>query len=255
MRCRGLLLGALVALAFGQWAGRADAGDNVRLVIKGNTSSNGQLVTPDTGSGDDTLAVRWYGGGRGYYGGGRGYYGGYYGRGYYGYGRAYYYPRYAGYYYPRYAAYYYNPYSYGSYYYAPSTYYYYASPAWSGCYRIGLGDEVAPVETTISPSSLASRPPQPAPNYLPAPRPVGDQDETFPYDGGPRNPIPAPRSSDPAPSATPRQAVPLEGKPVSLPAKTTQFAYPAYGEDATKKPAKPTAFAADQLPEPKVAVK
>jgi hypothetical protein len=80
--------------------------------------------------------------------------------------------------------------------------------------------------------------------------PIPKRDDTYPYDGGPRNPVPQPGNNDPAPSATPKRTVPLEGKPVSLPAPVakTQFAYPAYGESTTKKTTGKTVFAEDRVP-------
>ena len=76
---------------------------------------------------------------------------------------------------------------------------------------------------------------RPAPDSLPAPTPLpgAASDGTYPYDGGPLNPVPMP-SSQPAPKAQP--TVPLEGRPVSLPAPEKaekKYTYPAYGEGRT----------------------
>jgi hypothetical protein len=77
---------------------------------------------------------------------------------------------------------------------------------------------VAPSTGTVVPSSPAPTMPQVAP------------EETYPYDGGPRQAVPMPPTK-----ATPRQqiTVPAETVPdraVSLPRRGTKIAYPAYGE-------------------------
>src|SRR5262249_48317556 len=74
------------------------------------------------------------------------------------------------------------------------------------------------------------------PEALPTPRPLPSADPTFPYDGGPRAPVPMP-TIDPAPKAAPPGAAPLEGRSVSLPAKPAKLTFPAYGQGE----AKPTA--------------
>ena len=149
--------------------------------------------------------------GRGYYGYGRGYYG--YGRGYYGYG---YYPRYYGYGY-------YRPYVYSYYY--PSTYYY-PTP-------IYVPISTSARQTIVSADALNV---PYRPEALPVPRPVLEE-QTFPYDGGPRQPVPTPMPKvDPAPARvpTPLTVPPQDGRPVSLPAPSTtvpvKLTYPAYGE-------------------------
>jgi hypothetical protein len=161
--------------------------------------------------------VGHYGGYRGYYGGYRGYYGGY--RGYYG---AYYRPYFYG------AGYYgYQPYYYSSYYSAPSVYYY-SSPVYC---PIGLeGASVGTARIMPPADALNYRPDAEA---LPLPRDPG----TYPYDGGPRAPVPMPRIDNPgdAPPArlAPPPTVPLDGRPVSLPgpkATPVKYSYPAYGE-------------------------
>ncbi len=156
----------------------------------------------------------YYGGYRGYYGGYGGYYGGY--SGYYGY------PHYASYYYPRaYVSSYYYP----TYY--PTPVYYAPQPA---CYPIGTT-----VGKTMPSADVLNVPYNPQ-DALPAPRPV-PQERTFPYDGDPRQ-APLPQAEPfptrtPAPFTAPSPTVPLEGRPVSLPARTTtpaKLSYPAYGE-------------------------
>jgi len=213
-----------------------------------------------------------YGGGyhgfKGYYGGYRGHYAHYGNYGHYGY-RSYYRPYYnfsfafgrpfygySSYYYPRYSyAYnYYRPYYYSGYssYYNGGDYssYYCPISVKTGGFSLQLG--------TYPQGSLNY---EPAPNYLPQPRtiqtmPPADappsrapegytpDNRTYPYDGGPSYPVPMPT---PMPTLEPsnlRPTVPLEGRPVSLPAttKSTKFAYPAYGED--KLP--PTKFGEDR---------
>jgi len=204
----------------------------------------------------DTELVRGYGRGsygggygRGYYGGGygRGYYGGGYGRGYYGghyggYGRGYYGGYYGGYgrgYYGGHYGHYHQPYYYGSYYggyrpyysnyYSPyygnyySSYYgnsYYGSPYYYGIAYDGYA--VAPMTTlqaTVYPQTQIA-PPQPyAQPQMP---PASDSGNgTYPYNGGPANPIPQPSDSPVPMNSPPRGIVPLDGKLVSLPVETT----------------------------------
>jgi hypothetical protein len=77
---------------------------------------------------------------------------------------------------------------------------------------------------------------------MPASTPVNG---TFPYDGGPANPVPLPKGAPapapvPAPAKLPAAKAPPGTLFISIPAQvetaapvrqTTQFAYPAYGED------------------------
>jgi hypothetical protein len=138
---------------------------------------------------------------------------------------------------PFYSFYYYSP---PLYYYTPSYYYW-----WGPC---NLTDAVAAapaVPAVIRPDQDQAAPPppqpQPAPQYQPP-----SQFGTYPYDGGPRNPVPMPKGTSqpsPAPDAkpAPRPTVPREGIPVSIPAPTVQFRYPAYGETPTR-----TQFAEDR---------
>jgi hypothetical protein len=137
-----------------------------------------------------------------------------------------------GYYRPYYySSYYYaSPYYYGSPYYYSSPYYapsYYSDPCYSyygvaGDYAptVGLTIDQAPAERTIIGSDPAG---------TPAPPPLPRADDTYPYDGGPRQPVPMPKA-DPAPIATPPATAPLEGRAVSLPPKAPKLTYPAYGE-------------------------
>lgn len=166
----------------------------------------------------------YYGGFRGgYYGGYRGFYGGYYG-GYrpfvsgYGFGYGVGYGGYGGYY---------------------------------GCSDVG-GADVYPV---CSPRTVVVRPattyyvqpaqPQPQnPQPLPAPTPVmprADEGGTFPYDGGPKAPVPMPQSFDEArpallPRATPLAAETLVSLKPQQPEqkKSGKWTFPAYGEQPTR---------------------
>jgi len=162
----------------------------------------------------------YHGGYRGYYGGYRGYYGGHYGRGYY---RPYYSGYYGGYYRPYYYSSYYSPYYYSSYY----TPYYYPTVTYSAPYYYPCATTVSPV-ASVQPSTVYSQGPTYVRPNAPAPRPAGPvmpaapQDSgTFPYDGGPKNPLPMPMPNPgdaPNPmKAGPRPTIPLDGKLVSLP--------------------------------------
>ena len=148
---------------------------------------------------------------------------------------------YSPYYYPRYSLYaggYGYDYGYGyrpSYYYAPPVYYYYPSCS----YPISLTTTTFSAYSPVMP--LAPQDGGPVPGGGPVPRPGGVEDGTYPYDGGPASPVPMPKA-DPVPSRDPVRPTPKpEGRIVSLPASTTSFAYPAYGEKAA-----PTSFAQDR---------
>ena len=81
-----------------------------------------------------------------------------------------------------------------------------------------------------------TRPAAPGAEQLPPPVP---RDSTYPYDGGPANPVPMPRA-EPGSTSAPRyfHIAPLEDLHVSLPNETKvekesvqgKFSYPAYGE-------------------------
>jgi hypothetical protein len=89
---------------------------------------------------------------------------------------------------------------------------------------------VAPLTTTVQPRYTDY--------YAPGQAPSGDG--TYPYDGGPSNPVPNPKAA-PIPQSAPERSVPLEGRAVSLPKPATKWAYPAYGETPRR-----TSFAEDQ---------
>jgi hypothetical protein len=213
-------------------SGVSIAGDTVRL--------GGPSVQADMQG--DTDLVRGYGrGGRGYY---RGYYGGY--RGYYGGYRGYY----GGYYRPYYAGYY------GSYYYPPVVYpTYYYSPYYANTYYYPIAGQAAPTVTLqqanyYSPAPASSQPTPGQRFSEPIPAPGGNG--TFPYDGGPRSPIPMPAPGAEVNPANDRGIIPLDGKLVSIPNETTggfspvgfpsaqpratttttpRVSYPAYGDE------------------------
>jgi len=210
----------------------------------------------------------YYGGYRGgYYGGYRGgYYGGYRGytgyRGYYGgYYRPYYYGSYyRPYYYGSYSTpYYYNNYNYYSYSYSPG-YYSYSYPSYDDSYGYygTSGDGSANVypicgRRQSSGTAYYYVPPQAyeQPSYQDrdsyqtpgpaAPQVMPKADETFPYDGGPKNPVPMP-SPSPEEEAKPTvipygRLQPGETLVSYKPAeekKTGKWNYPAYGEKPTR---------------------
>jgi hypothetical protein len=182
-----LAAGLTVAASSTSWASDVIrlGGPSAQASIEGGTDT--ELVRGRGGYGHGY--GRGYAYGRGYYGGyGRGYYAGY-GRGYYGYG---YYP----YYYPPY-------YVYRPYYYYP------------------IAGDGAPVLTLQGQSNYQPAPsPSPQPLMPPAYNYNNNGDGTFPYDGGPRNPIPVPAGNT-APMKGPRGNIPLDGKLVSLPTTTT----------------------------------
>jgi hypothetical protein len=79
-----------------------------------------------------------------------------------------------------------------------------------------------PMATIGTPLPGAAAPvPQQAPN--------GD---TFPYDGGPSNPVP--KAKDVPPASDAPRSVPLEGRSVSLPKAAPKWSFPAYGETARR---------------------
>lgn len=171
------------------------------------------------GADTELVHARYYGG---YHGGAR-YYGSYYHRPYY------------------YSSYYYRPY-----YYRPyvnfCTPYYYPTYYYREYYYPLAGNSVSTVTLQTTGNS---------------PLPPANGDGTFPYDGGPHNPIPMPNPMDDTnPTKNPRGIVPLDGRLVTLPITTTggispvtapaiqrlrfvttpsatpiRVTYPAYGEE------------------------
>lgn len=168
-----------------------------------------------------------YGGYRGYgYGGYRGYgYGGYRGYGYGGYSGGYrgysggFYGGFSGGYYGGYRGYGYG--GYRGYGYGGSGYYGISEPVPSGPAVYSLNIVPGVVQGSERPTPYLPSDPQPAPRPLP-------NDGTFDYDGGPRSPVPLPKADQPNNKPP---TVPLEGRPVSLPGRSTpKYTYPAYGE-------------------------
>lgn len=151
-------------------------------------------------------------------------------------------------YYRPYAGFYYRPYSYYSYYYRP---YYYPSlyfsigrpyyPSYYAPYYTPYYSYPAPyyyyypvgLNVTIGSASVRAVLPGAANGVynLPMPTPSPGQPGTFPYDGGPANPIPpAKPEAKPAPST-----LPLEGRTISVQAPSApKYTYPAYGEDLNR---------------------
>ncbi|HZT80709.1 MAG TPA: hypothetical protein VFA26_10820 [Gemmataceae bacterium] len=228
--------GALAALGLCAWFTPARAGDTVRLDLKGAAAPAATLGYDGNA---DTTDVRWHGGFRGSW------HGGY---------RAFYGPRfYGGFYGPRFyaARYFYGPRFFGGYYggfYRPFvSYYYYAPPVYYSypypypCYYpVSYSGPVTTfqaggVSLSLGLGSTARAyplPVAPTPNLPPnggTPMPPPPDDGTYPYDGGPRAPVPMPKA-DPAPMRSPAPSVPLEGRAVSLPSKPAKYTYQAYGE-------------------------
>ena len=242
-----LALGAVLATC-----GAASAGDrDAQLLFGGGSSTTmtlGGQGTAAQAATEDSELTHWkrygyYGG----YGGYRGYgYGGYYGRsygyGYGGYSRGYYggYGGYGGYRSYSYGYGGYRPY-YGGYYGGSRAYYgggyypsYYRSfPAYSAYYYSGPGiylgigavDNVAPVVT------LGAELARPSEIVQPMAAPVVPGNGTFPYDGGPANPVPLPKADPQAiPPANPASIA--TDLPISLKPKpaVNPYKYKAYGE-------------------------
>jgi hypothetical protein len=281
---RGIRLAAgVMAAGLLAWAGaaRAEDADTVRL---GRTEDAPAQDLIDDGTDADTISVYRAGaaaGGRavaktpfgtykvqcgaaagvrgGGYGGARGYggygyggacgYGGYgyggYRAGYGGYGYGGYRAGYGGYGYGGYRGYGYGGYGYGG----------YRGYGYGGYGGYGYGGGCYPCVAvgTVGVATLALPPPvvsystgtvvevNPVVPVAPAgPAP----DATYPYDGGPANPVPtpqpmpkadpAPANPAPAPATAPTRSVPLEGRAVSLPKSSGKWAYPAYGEQARR---------------------
>jgi hypothetical protein len=155
-----------------------------------------------------------------------------------------YYPWYYGYDYPAYYGFYGSPYytylnplyanfdsGYGAY--AP---YLYAQPAYDDAPADNADPTGDELYSTPAPSVRPARPERIAP-------PDANGNGTYPYDGGPQDPVPMPKA-DPEPTSKPPAAAPATGRVVSLKASPSKFAYPAYGEQAG-----PTAFAQDRVVE------
>jgi hypothetical protein len=254
----GVLMLAALALA-----GTAGAEDPVRLALPGSDQeSTLNLKGTDKDLDADTIDVQrgGRGGSRGGYGGGfrggyrggyasRGYRGGFYGgyrgfsgyRGYYGY-RNYGYRSY-GYGYRSYAYGYggYGGYGYGYRYYPRYSYGY--SPRYY--YGISYGDPAYVVYADIPSTGgtvIPTLPPAldviPTPSYdgpsVPSTPAPSAEPGTYPYNGGPKIPVPLPRAEEKEARLLPRGPALLEDVVVDLPETTGKWTYPAYGEKPTR---------------------
>jgi hypothetical protein len=275
MRGKWFAAGLLAAAGFVVWAvpSRAGDGDTLRLNMTDNTPTQ-NLV--DDGSGADTIKT-WrggFGGFRGGFGGFRGGFGGFrpafggfggfrggfgFRPGFGGFG----FRRFGGFYRPFYGGFFpygfgygglgYGGFGYGGFGYGGLGDFgvgYGGYPGYYGGFYGPCSGLSASVYTlslppvTLSTYGSYSVPPTGAVTPgTPAPTMPRD-DGTFPYDGGPKDPVPMPKEG-PAPAGAPTKApgrsVPLEGRSVSLPRPAAQWAYPAYGEQPRR-----TSFAEDR---------
>jgi hypothetical protein len=226
-----LALGAVLATCGATSADDRDTrplfgGPSATTMTLGGTGTAARAATEDTELTGGRRYGGYYGGYYGYRGGYGGYRGGYYG----GYG-------YRGYYYGGYRPYYggYSSFSYyrPAYYYAPRVYYpsyYYATypvyPTYGGVgIYLGIGGGAGTGAPAVQ---LGTSFAQPAASQPMAP-PVAPGDGTFPYDGGPANPVPLPKAD---PQAIPPANPTATDLPISLKPKTatTPYKYKAYGE-------------------------
>jgi hypothetical protein len=243
------------------------AGDTFRLDMPGRTPAAAprpddtrtlDVRSTDTDSDLFDVAYRGYSGYRG--GAYRGYRGVYVG-GHRGFG---YYPRFYGhgfyrpFFYPRFYTYrYYAPFVYPRLY-TWSSYYYYPAPLYvNPCVlpatvpamppamtlQINPASSpesrlVVPPGTTVPPGTGTPLPRPLPPETLPKPKP---SDGTFPYDGGPRDPVPTPPIEEGPSQAVPSFVIRPADRLVSLsesrPASGTgKWTFPAYGEEARRAP-------------------
>jgi hypothetical protein len=213
-------LGAVLALS-----GAAGAEDRPVPPASGTTMTLGGKGTAAQAAAEDTELARGYH--RGYYGWGGGY--GY--RGYYGGFNSFYRPYYGGFYssysFYRPAFYYssfYRPYYYSSFYYPTFPVY---SSFYGTSFYLGIGGGVTSGAPTVTLGGGFAQPAaQPGRPMAPPVAPDG----TFPYDGGPANPVPLPKADPNAiPPANPSNAtdLPISGKPKP---PATPYKYKAYGE-------------------------
>jgi hypothetical protein len=233
MKRKWLTAGLAAVVGVLAWAGPSRAGDIIRLNGVDNAPTNNLL---DDGRGADTIRT-WYRGWGGYRGFG---WGGYRGFGYGGFYRPYV-VGYGGFYRPYYGLGFYRPYygfglgygigfglGYGGFYpgygvgyggfFGP------CAGATANVYTLNI-----PMATLGTPLPGAAQPR--ATDLAPVQPPANG---TFPYDGGPQNPVPNPKQTS-RPSTTPQQRdVPLEGRSVSLPKAAPKWTYPAYGETARR---------------------
>lgn len=235
MRWKGVTAAVLAAAAFLAWTAGVQAGDNVRLL----GGAGAPTLTLGYQGDDDTVDVSFrrkvfiggfypsfYSFNRGFYG--RSFYPGFYGgfnRGFY--GRSFY----PSFYFSRS----FYPSFYGRSFYGGGFY-----PGYRSIYfRISDVPDQMPYAPQAQHLDLKPQPFRVLPWTDSQPPADGG---TFPYDGGPRDPVPPPRGDRPAdPAGGARPTVPLEGRPVSLPAEPAPFTYKAYGEQRRR-----TSFAEDR---------
>jgi len=225
MRWKQLTAWLLGALAVFAWAGVAGAGDTLRLDGRGDAKT----TTLELKGGADTVPVRWGGWRRGWGGWGRGWgwAGWRRGWGWRPYWRGFGWPYYAGYYDPGFYTGLYFPRLFGLNIQIGRPVYYSAEYD-DAC---PIVDDAGPVtggtELRTRPRTYMLQPPR---ETVPPPSGAPD-DATYPYDGGPQDPVPMPKGQ-PAPTGKP----PAKGKVADGPvaslrvAKPSRFAYPAYGE-------------------------
>ena len=134
-----------------------------------------------------------------------------------------------------------------TFYYSPPLYYYYPSvyyyPSYSWC-PITLDQTNAGFNSTLQFEPRQQQNVAPPAANQPQQQPNGNSSGygTYPYNGGPSNPVPMPQGAQqyqpqqrpaPATQPAPQKTVPLEGIPISLPGRTPtaqKYTYPAYGE-------------------------
>ncbi|HEV3262604.1 MAG TPA: hypothetical protein VG013_37535 [Gemmataceae bacterium] len=214
---RRLAVGLGTVLAVVAWTGSAGAGDTLRLGGQGDA----RTMTLELKGGADTLPVGWHrgwGGWRhGWVGWRRGWgwrpgwrwgWGGY---GYPGFYTGLYFPRFFGFNLPL------------------GRPYYYAVP-YDEC-PILDGSGYGSATGSTAPRTYMLQPPK---EVLPPPTSAPD-DETYPYDGGPQDPVPMPKAA-PAPTGKPpAKGKVAAGRVVSVPAaRSSRFAYRAYGQPARR---------------------
>jgi hypothetical protein len=230
----------LAVVAVVAWGGPSRGGDTIRLA--GDADAPTQNLVDD-GSGADTIPT-WY---RGFGWGYRGYgWGGYRGFGYGGFYRPYF--GWGGFYRPYYGLGFYRPfYGLGLYrpYYGFSLGYGFGYSGFYPGFGFGYGGLFGPwcaggsasVYSLNIPMATLGTPLDGAPpgGPDPAPKQRPSEEGTFPYDGGPANPVPNPKETT-RPSTPPQRSVPLEGRAVSLPRSAAKWTYPAYGETARRAP-------------------
>lgn len=249
MRAQGLTAGLLAAVGIFVWSGVSRAGDTIRLNMVDQAPAQ-NLV--DDGQGADTIRTWHHGFGWGGYGWGgyRGFgWGGYRGFGYGGFYRPYYGfgLGYGGLYRPFGLG--FGRFGYGLGYgglgyglgfgglgYGWGGYRFGFGGMYPG-FGFGYGGLFGPCAGATAGSFTLNIPSAnvgtPLPG-APAAPPQAPAEETFPYDGGPANPVPQANDA-PAPTSNPRQrSVPLEGRSVSLPRAAPKWGYPAYGETARR---------------------